>query len=484
MTERILNLVNGTWVEAQRGTWLQRHDPAEPGDLVAEYPAMDAVDVDAAIDAAAHGLARWRDTPVLVRGRVLGVAAAILRERAETVTADIVREMGKTQSEAAGEVAAAAAFFDYYAGLARFPQGEVIPDRREGVTAYTQRVPVGVVALITPWNDPLLTPARKLAPALLMGNAVVLKPAPETPLSALHLACALFEAGLPDGALNVVTGHNLDVGPPLLNHAAVDAVSFTGSTAVGRDIERTLAGRGVRLQTELGGKNAALVLRDADMALAEDAITAAAFGQAGQRCTATSRVVVQADVHDELVERLVKRASALRLGPGLDERSLMGPVVTEQHLERVLAAIATSEEDGATLVTGGCRATRPPLDRGWFCEPTIFVDVRSDTALWQDEIFGPVLAIQAVDGLEEGIAAVNDSRYGLSAGVFTQDLTAAHRFVDRAGSGQVAVNLATSGWDVHVPFGGTKDSGSAFKEHGIEGLRFYCDVKSVALGHG
>jgi alpha-ketoglutaric semialdehyde dehydrogenase len=484
MMEQVLNLVDGTWVEARNGGWLQRHDPAEQDDLVVEYPAMTASDVDGAVDAATRGLARWCHTPILERGRVLSTAGDILRERAAIVVADIVREMGKTQAEAAGEVAASAAFFDYYAGLARSAQGEVVADRRGGVTAYTQRVPVGVVVLITPWNDPLLTPARKLAPALLMGNGVVLKPAPETPLSALHLASALFDAGLADGALNLVTGRNLDVGPPLLEHAAVDAVSFTGSTAVGRELERMLAGRGVRLQTELGGKNAVLVMPDADLDLVEDAIITAAFGQAGQRCTATSRAVVHAEVHDALVERLVKRATGLRLGPGLDERSEMGPVVSGRHLERILSAIRIGEQDGATLVAGGRRADQPPLDRGWFCEPTIFVDVREESALWQEEIFGPVLAVRSVDGLDEGIATLNASRYGLSAGIFTRDLMAAYRFVEAVDTGQVAVNLPTSGWDVHVPFGGTKDSGSAFKEHGVEGLRFYSDVKSVALSRG
>lgn len=484
MTEQIPNLMDGTWVEAQDGQWLQRHDPADSGELVAAFPAMGAVDVDRAMGAARRGLGRWASTPILERARVLAATADILRERLDTIVDDIVKEMGKTAEEATGEVAASAAFFDYYAGLARSPQGDVLADRRDAVTAYTRREPVGVVLLITPWNDPLLTPARKLAPALLMGNGVVLKPAPETPLSALHLACALFDAGLEDGALNVVTGRNEDVGPPLLEHPGLDAVSFTGSTAVGRTIERTLAGRGVRLQTELGGKNAVLVMPDADLDLAEGAIVAAAFGQAGQRCTATSRVVVHDDVHDELVERLVKRATGLRLGPGRDERSEVGPLVSERHLERVLDAIRVAGHDGATRVAGGERPSTPPLDRGWFCEPTVFVDVDAGSALWQEEIFGPVLAVRSTASLAAGIDAVNDSRYGLSAGIFTRDLTAAHQFVAGVETGQVAVNLSTSGWDVHVPFGGTQDSGSAFKEHGVEGLDFYSEIKTVAMGHG
>jgi alpha-ketoglutaric semialdehyde dehydrogenase len=392
--------------------------------------------------------------------------------------------MGKTLAEATAEVQASAAFLEYYGGLARSAAGELLADRRAQVMSFTRREPLGVVALITPWNDPLLTPARKMAPALLAGNAVVLKPAPQTPLAALQLSCALYDAGLPDGVLNVVSGRTPAVAPALLEHLGVAAYSFTGSTEVGLALGRALGGRNVRLQTEMGGKNAVLVLPDADLDAAADAVVAAGFGQAGQRCTATSRVVVHADVHDGLLARLVERAEGLRLGSGQAPGTDMGPLVSEQHCNDVLAAIDKARGQGARVATGGRRAEDPDLARGWFVLPTVLADVTPDMAIWSDEVFGPVLAVTSVDSFEAGVRAVNDSRYGLAAGIFTTDLATAHRFADAVDVGQVAVNLPTTGWDVHVPFGGFGDSGSAFKEHGLEGLRFYTRVKSVALGFG
>jgi alpha-ketoglutaric semialdehyde dehydrogenase len=484
MVDEVYNLVGGRWVEARGGGWLERRNPADTDIVVARYPAMGPADVAAAMEAAATAAAPWRQAGALARGRVLLTAAAILREREEGIAADISREMGKTLAESAAEVQAAAAFLEHYGGLARTAEGEVLADRRPGVMAYTSREPLGVVLLITPWNDPLLTPARKAGPALLAGNTVVLKPAEETPLAALHLSCALHDAGVPAGVFNVVTGRTPAVAPALLEHPAVAAVSFTGSTRVGQELGRLLGGSTVRLQTEMGGKNAVLVLPDADLDAAADAVVAAGFGQAGQRCTATSRVIVHADVEAALVARLCERAEGLRMGPGDAPATELGPLVSAERREAVLAAVDKAVGQGASCATGGHVPDDPALARGWFVAPTVMTGVRPDMPVWTDEVFGPVLAVIAVASFEEGIAAVNDSHYGLAAGLFTADLSAAHRFARSVEAGQVAVNLPTSGWDVHVPFGGFGDSGSPFKEHGLEGLRFYTRLKSVAVGFG
>jgi aldehyde dehydrogenase (NAD+) len=337
-----------------------------------------------------------------------------------------------------------------------------------------------VVALITPWNDPLVTPARKLAPALIMGNTVLLKPSLETPLSALHLAEILYEAGLPAGVLSVVTGSSERVAGPLLENDVVTAMSFTGSTAVGLHLQRQLAGR-MRVQTEMGGKNAALVLPDADLELAVATIVKAAVGQTGQRCTATSRVVVHESIADEFTASLAAGFARLRVGPGDQPGVDVGPLVTQGHLESVCAAVDRATADGAQLLSGGSRLRGGAHDRGHFMQPTVIGDVTPAMPVWREEIFGPVVGVVRTSSFEDGVALVNDSRYGLAASVFTRDLSWAHRFAQEVDAGQIAVNLPTMGWDVHVPFGGFKESGSPFKEHGTEGLNFYTRVKSVAV---
>ena len=309
---------------------------------------------------------------------------------------------------------------------------------------------------------------------------MVLKPAPESPLSALHLARALRDAGLPDGVLELVTGPGDEVARRLVAADGYDALTFTGSTEVGAEIRRALADRNVPLQTEMGGKNAAVVLADANLDLVLDALVAGAFVQAGQRCTATSRVLVERPRYDELVSRLAARAGDIRVGPGLDEESRMGPLVTERRLEAVLDALGRARADGAELAAGGERIGEEPLGHGWFLQPTLLAGVGSTNEAWRTELFAPVVALAPVDSLDRAIELVNGSRYGLSASIFTRDLEAATRFGSAVDAGCVAVNLPTAGWDVHMPFGGFKDSGSAFKEQGAESFGFYTRVKTIA----
>lgn len=481
MTDRVPTLIDGQWVGAASDKWFEVRNPADAREVVAELPAMEERDVERAAESAADGARRWRETSIIARGDILRRAAEYIRQRRETIAHDITREMGKLLAEANGEVAKAADFLDYYAGFGRLPIGELLADVRSGAEARTIREPRGTVVAITPWNDPMVTPARKVCPALISGNSVILKPAPESPLSALHLARALADAGLPAGALNVVTGPDDAVGRHLVDTMCYQALTFTGSTEIGLDLQRRLGGCNIALQTEMGGKNAVVVLPDANSDLVLDAITSGAFVQAGQRCTATSRIVVDASAFDQLVDRLASRAGQIYVGPGLDPQAQMGPLVARRRLDAVLGVLDRWREAGGAIASGGERLTGRGRDDGWFLAPTVLAGADEVSEVWQEELFAPVVSVMPVASLDEAIAAVNASRYGLSASIFTRDLAAAHQFTTQVEVGCVGVNLPTAGWDVHMPFGGFKQSGSPFKEQGLNALEFYTRVKTVAV---
>jgi aldehyde dehydrogenase (NAD+) len=482
MSSAILgNLLDGEWATAGGDGEIPVTDPSNVESTVAVVPAMNADEIAAVYDAAERGAAVWRHTRPLQRAAVMTGAARLLRERADSIARELVSEMGKTLAEATVEVGKAADFLEYYASMARLPLGVELADARPHVNVAVRNEPVGIVLLITPWNDPLLTPARKLAPALFAGNAVILKPATETPVVSLRLAEALHDAGLPAGVLGTVTGRASRISGALLGDPRLAAVSFTGSTSVGLQLHRDLAGRNVRLQTEMGGKNASAVLADADIDLAAETIVAASFGQAGQRCTATSRVIVDRRVIDELLPKLVEGARRPRLGPGLAEGTNIGPVVSRKHQSEVIEHLDRARTEGAEILAGGGAPDAPELAGGCYVEPTVISGVTREMSIWRDEVFGPAIAVIACDGIEEAVELVNDSVYGLSAAVFTRDIGAAAYFEEYVNTGQVSVNLPTSGWDVHHPFGGFLDSGSPFKEQGLEALRFYTRVKTVAV---
>jgi len=481
MAERYRDLVAGEWVDARSGGTLQDLNPADTSEVVAEFPSMGAEDVTRAVDAAAEAFPGWKASTWTARGAILRRAAELIRERLEVIARDLTREMGKTLREARGEVTRASYFFDYYGAYGRLPIGDHLPDERAGVFTYTVREPLGVVVAIAPWNDPALTPARKMAPALIAGNTVVLKPATLTPLSAWHLIRALHDAGMPRGVVNMVTGPARATGDPLVLHPAVRAITFTGSTSVGLDLQAKVAGRNIRVQTEMGGKNAMVVLRDAEPKLAAELAVAAGFGQSGQRCTATSRVIVERHIKEEFLSQFLARTKQLKVGPGLDDDTNMGPVVDSSQLETVLKAVESGRREGAEVLFGGDRLRGPAYERGYFVAPTILGSVSPTMEVAQEEIFGPVVAVMEAEDVAQAIDLVNNTRYGLSASVVTRSLAAAHAFARGVETGCVAVNLPTVGWDVHTPFGGFKDSGSPFKEHGIEGLQFYTRVKSVAM---
>jgi alpha-ketoglutaric semialdehyde dehydrogenase len=459
---------------------LEIRDPADLRSVVAEIPAMSAGEVAAAYERARPAFGAWRRANPLDRAAVLAACAGLIRSRAGEGAVTLVRENGKTLAEARVEVAKAADFLDYYASFARQPWGEILADARGGTQTTVRSEPVGVVLAITPWNDPLLTPARKLGPALITGNVVLLKPSRQTPMIARWLAAQFEEAGLPAGVLSVVTGRDQDISAALLGHPDLDALTFTGSTATGNYLRRALSERNVRLQTETGGKNASVVLADADLELAANTVAAAAFGQSGQRCTATSRLIVDSGVAPALLDLLRGRVEACVLGPGLEPATTLGPLATPGHRDGVLRHVDRARAEGAKVITGGGRPAGDALQHGCYVEPTL-ISVNPGQSLWRDEVFGPVVAVCPANGFGEAVGLANDSDYGLSAAVFTTSLRSAYEFIDRAEAGQVSVNLPTSGWDVHHPFGGFRDSGSPFKEQGSPGLRFYTRLKTAAV---
>ncbi|HWV84845.1 MAG TPA: aldehyde dehydrogenase family protein [Capillimicrobium sp.] len=465
--------VDGAWGGAGRP--LAVRNPADVDELVAEIDAGDAATVAAACAAAAQAAPGWGATPGADRARLLDAFARELEACGDAIARDLVREEGKTLAEAGGEVRRAAQSLRYYAQEALAPLGDVLPPARPGAVTMTRRRPVGPVALITPFNFPLLVPAWKLAPALAYGNTVVWKPSELTPLTALHVVRAAERAGLPPGVLNLVTG-GAEVGAALVAAPEIAALSFTGSTAVGRAIERAVAGRGVRLQLEMGGANAAVVLADAPLPETAAALLEGAMGGTGQRCTAIRRAVVERPALAPLAEALRDGLAGWRLGSGLDPGVAMGPLVSAPAADRVLAAVDEARRHGASVVAGGSRPAENGLARGHFVEPTVLAGATAG----DEEVFGPLLTLIPVDDLDEAIAVANATRYGLNAAVFTADLARALRFADAAEAGMVHVN-ATGGVAVHVPFGGIKDSGLGPFEQGRAAAELFTRPRVIHL---
>lgn len=451
------------------------HNPADPREQVGSVPAASAADVRRACAAAAAAAERWAATLAPERGTVLHRAATLLDQRADALAVQLTREEGKTVAEARGEVDRAVGFLRYYATAAIDAQGEVYPSAVAGRHLYTQREPLGVVAAITPWNFPIAIPAWKSAPALAFGNAVVLKPSEVTPLSAFAFAEALWDAGLPHDVLQVVCGDPQEVGGALCADPAIDALTFTGSTAVGRMLQRDAVARGLKVQLELGGKNPVVVLDDADLTQAVEQTVAGAMRSTGQKCTATSRVIVTPGIRAAFVAALAERVAALRVGDPLDPSTEIGPLVSEAQRDRVLGHLEAAAEDGLAPAVGG----RAPERAGWFVEPTLYLGVDPESALAQEEIFGPVAAVIEADDLDEALAIANAVPYGLAASVFTRDLGAVHRFVRGVRAGVVHVNGETAGTEPQVPFGGMKASSSHSREQGRAAAEFFTAVKTV-----
>ena len=474
MTETALNLIGGEWTGSPV---FERRNPARPDDVVVEAPSSSAADMDDAVSAAVAAQPGWAAMPAPARGAVLMDAADILRSRHEDVARDLVAEEGKTLAEARGEVRRAIDVLRYFGGQGWRAEGDVLPSATPGTTVVTRQEPLGVAGLITPWNFPIAIPAWKMAPALISGNAVVLKPAELTPLTAANLALALSEAGLPAGVLNVVHGTGAVVGDALARDPRVAALSFTGSTPVGLGLADVMNGRRARVQLEMGGKNGYLVLDDADVAAAAAIVAAGGFGLTGQACTATSRVYCTPGVREAFTEALAKAAESVVVGDGLAAGTTMGPVVSDAQLSKDVGAVVGALSRGGRVVAGGTDV------EGLAFRPTVVTDVAADDPVVREEVFGPVVAVLEVADLDAGIAAINDSAYGLTAGICTGSLSAAYEFAARAQVGVVKVNRPTAGLDLNVPFGGVKDSSTnTFREQGPRATDFYTWSKTVYLG--
>jgi acyl-CoA reductase-like NAD-dependent aldehyde dehydrogenase len=456
---------------------IERHNPAHPGDVVALTPTATEQTVADAVGAASDAFGAWSSMLPTARGSILSDAADILIRRHEAVATDMVREEGKTLKDAMGEVRRAIDVLRYFGGEGWRPHGSVVPSAFPDTMVYTKREPLGVVAAITPWNFPIAIPAWKIAPALVSGNTVVLKPAELTPMSVSHLAAALTEAGLPDGVLNVVFGSGSTTGAALTADDRVRAVSFTGSVGVGRRIAEAVNARGARVQLEMGGKNPLVVLDDADLDRAVTLASIGAFGQTGQVCTATSRIICEPGIHDQLVERLVEAAGRFPAGDGLDPATVMGPVVSQDQLAQDRDFLTVAEKEGAQVLAGGDEP------EGLRQSAAVVTGVEPHHRIAQEEVFGPVAAVLRADDFDDALRIANGTDYGLAAGVVTRDISKAHRFIDRIEAGVVKVNRPTNGLDLTVPFGGVKSSSTnTFREQGFSATDFYTSTKSVYLG--
>jgi alpha-ketoglutaric semialdehyde dehydrogenase len=452
-------------------------NPSAPEEHVATVTLAGPELAAEAVEAAAAAFAAWRDTPPPARGDVLRRAADLVDERAETIGRDLAREEGKTLVEAVGETRRAAAILRYYAGQTLEPDGETYPSHSALTFLYARREPLGVVTAITPWNFPIAIPAWKIAPALAYGNTVVWKPAEIVPLTATHLAAALVDAGLPDGVLNVVLGRGSVVGDTLVTHDHVDAVTFTGSNPVGRALELKAIEAGKKVQLELGGKNPAVVLADADLELAAEQVARGAFLSAGQKCTATSRVIVDNGVVEEFGERLSELARSWPLGDPLEEATKVGPLASKAQLDTVSGYLDVAEQDSARVLAGGGR----PDGGGYFVEPTVLAGLPLNSRVVREEIFGPVAVLLPADSYEEAVALANDTPFGLTAALFTRDLAKALRFSRDIRAGVVKVNQESAGLEFQVPFGGMRQSSSGSREQGKVARDFFTQWKTVYL---
>jgi len=476
------NFIDGKWRDSA-GARVHDFNPADVQDIVADAPSSTAREAADACEAAARAFPDWRQTPAPVRGQILYKVQRRMEDRRQELAEALTREEGKTIAESRGEIQRATNVIEFFAGEARRITGETIPSELPNNFCYTLKQPVGPVAIITPWNFPIAIPVWKIAPALVAGNTIVFKPASLTPLTAALIVEIFDECGLPPGVLNLVYGGGREVGDTIVRHPAILAVSFTGSNDVGVGLYGAAAARGIKCQCEMGGKNPIVVLADADLDLAIESTVQGAFGSTGQRCTATSRAVVVEDIADEFVDRLAARTASLVVGNGLNPATNVGPSVDERQLETVLSYVETGQHEGARLVRGGERMRDDGRDRGFFVEPAIFDHVDANMRIAQEEIFGPVLSLIRVPDNESALSVANNVRFGLSASVYTNDVAAMFKFVDRLDAGILHVNSPTVGGEAHVPFGGMKATGVGLREMGRVAIDFYTELKVVYVDY-
>ncbi len=481
MAERIKNHINGRWVDAGNKKIFESRNPADTREVIGVVADSDASDVEKAVEAASNAFRAWSETPAPKRGEILYRAAELLVKNKRAMGELVCREMGKVLSESLGDVQEAIDMTYYMAGEGRRLCGETVPSELPNKDAKAVRVPVGVVAQITPWNFPIAIPSWKITPALIAGNTIVFKPAEETPVCATRFIEILHEAGLPPGVLNMVHGFGPSVGEPLVRHPGVNTVSFTGSNEVGERIAAICGSSHKHFTMETGGKNPIIIMDDADLDLAVEGAIWGGFGTSGQRCTAASRLIVHEKIHDRFVKLFTERAAQLKLGKGLDKKSQVGPVVSEAQYKKILGYIEIGKKEGARLLLGGNPYKKGVCAHGYFIEPTIFVDVAPKMRIAQEEIFGPVVSILRARNLKEAIDIANDVPFGLSAALYSRDVNntaVAERDLD---TGLVYINASTIGAEIQLPFGGTKRTGLGPREAGGRGgaLALYTKWKVI-----
>src|SRR5579871_539143 len=479
--EEFRNHIDGEWVGPASREWLDNVNPADTDDIVGRFPASTAAEADAAVRAAHAAFAGWRKTPITARARILNKAADYLETHVERFAVELTREQGKALSLSKDEILRSAQTLRFYAVEGQSFAGEVFPQDDASMIVYTEREPLGVVSVITPWNFPVSIPARKIAPALITGNTVVFKPSSDAPLSGYRLTESFVAAGLPKGVLNLISGRAGDVGAAITTPAIVRAISFTGSTAAGEAIHRSV-GITTRTQMELGGKNPLIVMDDADLDKAVDLAVKGGLSLTGQACTGTSRVLVMRQVKAAFTEKLLARIKTLKIGNGMTTGNEIGPLATARQLETVLRYVEIGKNEAKWLY-GGDRLTGPGYDNGYYVRPAVFTDVSQTMRIAREEIFGPVLALIEVENYADAIAKANDSEYGLSAAIATRNPDLMHAFARDIEAGTVKINRTTTGNLINAPFGGIKRSStSTFRESGRTGLEFYTQIKTIYRG--
>ena len=477
------NIINGKEVESKSNRRFENRNPAVWDEVIGTFPQSDASDVEEAIEAAKKAFEDWRFVPPPKRSEILRKATEIMIEKKEDLARLMTREMGKILKETRGDVQEGIDTGLYAGGEGRRLFGKTTPSELNNKIAYTYHQPLGVWGIITPWNFPIAIPTWKIFPALLTGNTVVFKPATDTPASAYEFVKILHEAGVPDGVVNIVFGSGREVGEVLINHQDIRGISFTGSSAVGKRIGEATGKHLKRCSLELGGKNGQIVLEDADLELALEGIIWGAYGTTGQRCTATSRLILTESIHDRFLEMVKERTARIIIGNGLDERTEMGPLINEGQRTTVHSYVEIGKKEGAELILGGEIHTDSDCKKGWFYKPTIFAKVRPEMRIAREEIFGPVLSVIKVKDLAEAIAVLNNTQYGLSSSIYTRDVNKALYAVERIEAGITYVNAPTIGAECHLPFGGVKDTGNGHREGGWTAYEIFTELKTVYIDY-
>jgi len=478
------NYIDGKWQNSTSGKTFSDINPVNKENVIGCFQQSSVEDVKKAIESANRAFEKWRKYPPAERAQILSRVLLLLKERKENLSRDLTLEEGKTLVESRAEVESAIKEMEFQIGEGRRIFGKICPSEKEKVLSYTVRQPLGVVSVLSPWNFPVNVPCRKITAALVAGNTVVFKPASFTPLLGLKLVEIFIEAGIPKGVLNFITGLGSEIGDEMVANSSIKAVSFTGSTEVGLRINGVASQNMTKVQLEMGGKNPAVVLEDADLELTANNIMLAAYNCSGQWCTSTSRAILLEKIYDKFIEILVEKLKEIKVGDGLNPGISMGPLAGESQLKKVLGYIEIGEKEGAKVIVGGKRMEGSKYDKGFFIEPAIFVDVKPEMKIAQEEIFGPVLSVIKVNSFEEALRVANGVKYGLSSSIYTRDISKALRFIKDSEVGLTHINLPTSYKEVHLPFGGIKHSGIGLPEAGETGIEFFTENKSVYVNYG